>query len=934
MRSSLRTGTTLSHYRVLGPLAAGGMGEVYKAEDTTLGRTIALKILRPDLVRSRERVQRFMQEARSASSLNHPHIVTVHEVGEAVVTPDGDPDAGPPSAVPVLFIAMEYVDGETLAAKIHSGKTDLRTLLGYLTQAAEGLAKAHAAGIVHRDLKPENIMITRDGYAKVLDFGLAKLSELTPSAEDLSAATRAVRSPTREGAVLGTVGYMSPEQVQGKPLDHRSDIFSFGCILFEAATGRRPFEGDSDIDVMHRIMHDKPLPIDQLNPSVPAELRRLIRRCLAKDPERRLQSMKDLAIELADIVSDFDELSPASSSGSSGQSALGAAPARPARGGRIALAIGALGVLALIVAAFLASRRGPAGGREDSQSAFHSMRMTNLTGSGRARGAAISPDGKYVAYVNEEAGKQSLWMRQVATGSDVQVGSPGNPFGGLTFSPDGNYVYYTRNQSPDGRLYSILYRVPALGGEPAKLIFDIDTRVAMSPDGTQLAFVRGYPTENLEAIMVANADGSGERRLATSKRPARFLLTGPAWSPDGKLLAAVAGGPEDDIEFIVTLDVATGEQARVGDRRWLTIEGLAWLPDGTGLVVGGFGAGQRSSGPGAVSPSTEDDQSPQVWLVDYPGGEAHRVTNDLNAYQSISVTADGKSLVTVQRSAYANLWIVPIGAGDNAGRRVTTGRREFIDQIRWCPSGRIVCRAQREGVTELWTFGPDGSDGRRLDVGPNLADPMPTADGQRILFTSGRGGGAAHVWKIDSDGGQATQLTNGPGEALASMDPQGRWFYYRLVGSDGSVWCQALDPGDVPRRVLAGFDILALIVSRSGRQISYLHFESQGDRLEVRVSIAPIDEQGNIEAAVTTFDPHQGIIDGKWGKNDQDFTYLINRDGVANIWVEPKPGDALKPLTHFESGSITSFDYSPDFKQLAIGRGEALGDVVMMSDFR
>jgi hypothetical protein len=324
-----------------------------------------------------------------------------------------------------------------------------------------------------------------------------------------------------------------------------------------------------------------------------------------------------------------------------------------------------------------------------------------------------------------------------------------------------------------------------------------------------------------------------------------------------------------------------------------------------------------------------------VWLVDYPGGEAHRVTNDLNSYRSISVTADGKSLITVQETGYANLWIVPLSAGEGAGRRITSGRRELIEQIQWSNSGRIVCRVRREGVAELWTFDPEGSGGRRLDVGfPNVLNPCETADGKQIVFTASRAGGAAHVWKIAADGGQATQLTDGPGETLAGIDPGGRWFYYQAVGGDGSYWCQPLEPGAAPRQVLAELDVIVVVLSRSGRMVSYAYFAPQDDRLVVRVASAPVDEQGTIGASSATFDPPEGIVQGAWGVNDQNFTYLLRRDGISNIWVRLKPDAPLKPLTNFTDGLITAFDYSPDFQQLAIARGEVLSDAVMLRDFR
>jgi hypothetical protein len=279
----------VARYRLLSLLGAGGMGEVYLARDEALGRSVALKILPPELVRNEERVRRFVQEAKAASSLSHPHIVAIHEIGEAEVRPErGAEDAAGASAGPathVHFIAMELVSGRTLRDLIHKDRTDLQTLVRHLAQAAEGLAKAHAAGIVHRDLKPENIMVSSDGYAKVLDFGLAKLTEAGGGADLTTAPTELART-TAAGVILGTVGYMSPEQVQGRTVDHRSDIFSFGCILYEAAARQRPFQADSDIETLHRILKERPAPLDELNTQVPGELRRLVRRCLAKSPDQ------------------------------------------------------------------------------------------------------------------------------------------------------------------------------------------------------------------------------------------------------------------------------------------------------------------------------------------------------------------------------------------------------------------------------------------------------------------------------------------------------------------------------------------------------------------------------------------------------------------------------------------------------------------------
>jgi serine/threonine protein kinase len=453
MPTALEPGARLAHYVIAGRLGAGCMGEVYKAQDTVLGRSIALKVLPLHLVRNDERMRRFVQEARSASSLNHPHIVTIYEIGQAPVTPPGAD--GPGDAAPIHYIAMELVEGVTLRTKIHDEKVGLRTLLGYVAQAAEGLAKAHAAGIVHRDLKPDNIMVTAaDGFVKVLDFGLAKL---TPQADGTDATRTIGSTDTADGIILGTVAYMSPEQVQGRSADHRSDVFAMGAILYEAATGRRPFSADSDVEVMHKILHDKPEAVADHNPGVPAELRRTIRRCLAKEPERRFQSMKDLAIELAEIVEEYDQLSAATSSSSRATSDVLVAPAHQASGlsrGLLVLAILVLAAIAFGGYRYLGGDGGGAG-----PIAYESMHIRPLTASGNVSTIAISPDGRYVAYATRREGRSAGWIHQVATGSDVRIiADQGPPITSMTFSPDGNYLYYASADESRGNFsFSWLY---------------------------------------------------------------------------------------------------------------------------------------------------------------------------------------------------------------------------------------------------------------------------------------------------------------------------------------------------------------------------------------------------------------------------------------------------------------------------------------------
>jgi len=525
----MRAGRTLqpeqriAHYRVVGPLGAGGMGEVYLAQDLTLERSIALKVLPPELTRSAERVRRFVQEARSASSLNHPNIVTIHEIGEAPVRmADGDQV----TAEPLQYIAMELVHGRTLAARIHQDRTDLRTLLGWLAQAADGIAKAHAAGIVHRDLKPSNIMVSEDGFAKVLDFGLAKLVEPRGGAPGESTAPTQTDHATGEGMLLGTVGYMSPEQVQGKPVDARSDVFSFGCILYEAATRKRPFASESSVETLHRILHDKPAPIEALAPGVPAELRRVIRRCLAKNPEQRLQSMKDLSIELHEIADEFETLSASASSGS-GDSAIATAVRRGP--GAAMLAAAAVVTVAAIAFGGWAWWRAAHAVREASAA---TVRAWPQTSDGEVTDCALSRDGRFLAYIRGIAGNSSLHVRQVATGSDVVVVPPSAlPLNFVTFSPDGDHVLFCRRRA-DAPSYRALEEAPSMGGPERERAFDVDSRVSFSPDGKRICFRRFDQRAAVTRIIVRELDSGQERVLAAVHEPT--TVSGPPGVVSGR----------------------------------------------------------------------------------------------------------------------------------------------------------------------------------------------------------------------------------------------------------------------------------------------------------------------------------------------------------------------------------------------------------------
>lgn len=884
MSITIEPGTSLAHYRIIAPVGAGGMGQVYKAHDLTLDRTLALKILPPELLRNDERVRRFMQEARSASSLNHPNIITIYEIGQT--------DS-------IHYIAMELIDGATLKRKIH-GDTDLRTLLGYLAQAAEGLAKAHAAGIIHRDLKPENIMVTRDGYAKVLDFGLAKLTVKRSPDETKDATIE--RGDTREGALLGTVGYMSPEQVQGKQVDHRSDIFSFGAILYEAATKRRPFEADSDIDIMHKIVHDKPPAIDEINPSVPAELRRLIRRCLAKDPEKRHQSMKNLSLELMEIVEEFEQLSASASSRSASVSGEGLAAPRRRRWIPVAI------VAALAVAAFgIYQWMRPTATGSTAKPAFSAMQMAPLTTSGDVQDAAISPDGKYVAQIRRGGEMWELAVRQVATGSDVTiVPSSALPLFYVSFAPDGNYIYYVRYDNPAGSGYGTLYQIPVLGGPARKISFDVDTKVTVSPDGKQIAFGRGEPQNSRNHLIIANADGTGERILMTYPRLAAPIDA--AWAPDGKVIVLPRRTREGGVRGeYMAVDVATGKVRAVGPP-WMQIGPVAFLSDGTAFVM-------------AAGPDPADLL--QVWMQPYPEGEPVRITNDLNVHFELSVTADGKTICSVQNQNQFDVLSFDPKTASTAPFTTRMGSMRRPIELSVARNGAVAVDVATDRGIAVAMIDQPGAVPRVLTGDQTSAQPSISADGRLIAFRSRRDRNDPKIYVMDTDGGNVRVLAEGTRPEIA---PDGSYVLY--FDAEAALWKVPVG-GGAPVKLAPRTD-LSCAISPDGKRIAYTYRKVINNRNVMHLAV--IRETGGALEVDRPF-TLAAAARMRFDEKGEAIVYRAFANGGANIFSQPLEGGPPKPVTNFTSGAIASFDLAPGGKVVFTG-GETRSDAVLIRNFR
>jgi eukaryotic-like serine/threonine-protein kinase len=977
---SLTVGSIIGHYKITSLLGVGGMGEVYKAQDTNLERPVALKILPEHLVEDADRVRRFVQEAKSASALNHPHIITIYEIGQAnpsqiIEVPqahiaEGKASASAPSSGVIHYMAMEFVDGVTLHYKIHKDRKDLKKLLHYLAQAAEGLAKAHSAGIVHRDLKPENIMVTSDGYAKILDFGLAKLVEASdtkaakPTGAELEEAATAVMNKTHPGMVMGTLGYMSPEQVQGKEIDQRSDIFSFGCILYEATTNQKPFKGDSLIDSLHKIIYSQPQPIRELNLNAPAELQRIVRKCMAKDPAERFQSIKDIAIDLRDLVREYDvqptvsglyvsptpsgsqpQSSDSHSLSSGAQSLSSPTPSQPQYpmtgqheisftdpnmavasgavsgvvrgalplvrrkrwliiGGLVVFAVATLGLFYL----FVWNRHS----QSKSAPAFQTTRTTKLTNTGKAIGAVISPDGKFVAHVALNEDQQTLLVRQTATTGNVTVVEPDDALiEGLSFSPDSNFIYFTKRKQRDA--IRVLYRVPSLGGTPpTQVLEDVDSAISFSPDGKRFAFVRFYPQKGESALLVINEDGSNEQRVALHER-GNFFMTA-AWSPDGKVLAAPARRTDDGVRVeLLAVQLSDGSEQVIGTHRWATISSLEWLADGSGLMLSGV-----ERGPGS--------NKFQLFQISYPEGRARRITDGLTNYAGVSLTKDSGSLVTLQANAMTQLWLAPNGDAGKA-RQVTSGSVNY-SFLSWTADAKLVCMSDESGAADIWMMDAEGKNKKQLTSNAAVnAYPSVAPDGSYIVFNSNRGNdpNVFQVWRMNLDGSNQKQLTQGPSAFYPTISPDGKWVVYTALSESGkpNIWKMPIDGGDAVQ-LTTQISVWPKI-SPDGKFVLCQYSDDQQVSLP-KIAIIPFDGGQPVKSFTLPLGQVQWSYDGK------GILYVDNKGGVSNIWAQPVDGSAAKQLTQFQADNIFSYAWSRDGKQLICSRGNETTDVILIKD--
>jgi len=704
---------------------------------------------------------------------------------------------------------------------------------------------------------------------------------------------------------------MSPEQIRGKGVDHRSDIFSFGCILYEVATGRQPFAGDSAIDTMHGILHQKPPAIGHINPKVPAELRRLIRRCLAKSPEQRLQSSKDLSLELREIVEEFDSLSLSGTSGS------GVAPIvlRTHRRNPVVTAaavVVSLGVL-LVLVLLLQSRMSGGEKAAPEETPFGTIRMSILMSPKNLQTAVLSRDGRYLGYIVGPTGQASLRVRQVATGSDVTVLEPQTEvIRGISFSPDGNYLYYL-SRDPETPQYSALFEVPSLGGTPRKRLFDVDTAVGFSPDGSRVAFIRGIPQEQRTVLMVANLSTGEEQVVASVPQPDNLLMVTPSWSPDGRLLVGTVQSLEGGIRGdLVSYAVDDGTSHPFGVQGIISISGMSWLPGGHGLVAVG---------------NLRDAFYPQIRFISYPEGKMQRITNDLDSWSDLSLSADGMSLAAVRRSRKGTLWVIPLHDA-SAAREITADGGENIQNLLTAEDGTILFTSQKDQSINLFATRADGSQPRAVTTGSVVVtDPALLPEGGGVVF-AGFGGDelVGHVYHVDLDGGPMTQLTKGGGEVPVDVSPDGKWILFRRLQEPRKIWRVAVVGGEAEIQIDDANGFIGY--SHDGSRMALTFNREVGGRQRVFVRVVP---SGGGES-VLEFMPPGGAFNFRWLSDGSGLIYSHTTDGVSNMWMQPISGGKPVQMTHLREGRILRSEWSPDGERCVFER--QLGEEESFWSFR
>jgi eukaryotic-like serine/threonine-protein kinase len=895
-----RVGSSVGPFKILDVLGHGGMGKVYLAEDGRLGRKVALKFLAAGVASRGDTLRRFITEARATSALNHPNIVTIHDIGR---------EGG------VSYIAVEYIEGETLRDRMQRPLTLIETLT-IAIQITRALAAAHSSGVVHRDIKPENIMIRGDGLVKVVDFGLAKLTRTElfnagPNSNSIEA-TRTI-----PGTVLGTVYYMSPEQASGRDLDARTDVFSLGVVMYEMLTGRRPFHGDTLPAFLDSLVREDPEPIAGLDNEIGERIKAVIDRATAKDPKERYQSAVELLRDLEpipvqieashignslDLVESRSELGPVARRARSEKRA-GIAVSRPrdragwfrsANARNLMLVFGAL---ILVSAATVGIVRDLARKRPDHFSSAADLRVEKVTGSGDVQVVAASDGGRLFAYTTQNESGTTLWVKETETGTEHRlVGPVQAEFTGLAFSKDTTQIYYVAMVVGAGELF----RAAIGGGSPVKVMDGVMRGISFSPDGKQFVFVRA----GLRELVIADTDGLGERVLAALDDSEGWMF--PAWSPAGKTIACGVTGNTQSIQYLAAVSVENGAISRIGSDQWIRVAEEAWIKDGTGLVI---------------SAADRDSQMYQLWLVSYPQGTARRITNDAYDYIGVAFDAANGSILSARSVSATDIWVMKAGVQNTAHRIPFPSRDSPIVQVAWAGDGKIVYSTGLRTTHDIWIMDADGENQRQLTSGPGLKEyPCVSSDNRYIVYGSNAGGSMA-IWRMNIDGSNQVQLSTGDGVFYwPQCTPDRKWVVYQSI--DEGIWRIPIGGGQATQ--ITNYSASFPAPSPDGAQIACI-LNDHGRAL----GLLPIN--GGPPNRLVDFSIKDTVYLPRWSPSG-DVTCLMGDDlRPLNVYEFPLSGGKPKQLTFFaDMQRVSSYSWSRD-GQLVVSRTGDVRDMIQIT---